>query len=90
MAIWGAGRSIRKRAQHLLGYGYTPIAWIDIDPRKTGNRINGVPVVGAQWLRRGERRFVLSYVAVHGARESVEAELHRIGYLKGRDYLHVG
>ena len=90
LAIWGAGRSTRKRAQHLLGYGYTPLAWIDIDPRKIGNRINGVPVVGAQWLRRSERPFVLSYVAVHGARECIEAELHRIGYRKGRDYLHVG
>lgn len=90
LAIWGAGRPTRKRAQHLLAYGYRPRVWIDIDPRKIGNRIDAVPVVGPEWLCRGERPFVLNYVAVHGARERIEAELHRLGYGKGENYLHVG
>lgn len=80
----------RKRAQDLLTYGYDPIAWIDIDPRKIGNRINGIPVVEPAWLHRRDRPFVLSYVAVHGARDCIEAELHGLGYRKGSDYLHVG
>jgi hypothetical protein len=33
---------------------------------------------------------VLSYVASHGARPRIEAELSRLGYRKGEDYLHVG
>jgi glycosyltransferase involved in cell wall biosynthesis len=90
LAIWGAGRNTRKRVQHLLSNGFSPIAWIDIDPRKIGNRIDGVPVVEPGWLRRVPRPFVLSYVAVHGARECVEAELHRQGFCKGKDYLQVG
>lgn len=90
LAIWGAGRNTRKRARHFLDHGYNPVAWIDIDPRKIGNKIEDVPVVEPGWLRRPQRPFVLSYVAAHGARECIEAELHRLGYLKGIDYINVG
>ena len=90
LAIWGAGRNTRKRARHFLDQGYSPVAWIDIDPRKIGNRIEGVPVVEPDWLRKPHRPFVLSYVAVHGARECIETELHRLEYIKGLDYLNVG
>ncbi len=90
LVVWGAGRRTRRRVAHLLARGFAPIAWIDIDPRKIGNRIGDAPVVPPDWLRRRPRPFVLSYVAVHGARASIDAELMRLGYGKGRDYLHVG
>jgi glycosyltransferase involved in cell wall biosynthesis len=91
LAVWGAGRNTRKRVRHLLAFGYRPLAWIDINPRKIGNRIDGVPVVGPEWLGRcGDRPFVLSYVAVHGARGCIEEELHHLGYRKGEDYIQVG
>jgi len=90
LVIWGAGRRTRRRGAHLLGHGFRPRAWIDIDPRKIGNRLAGVPVVDPSWLRRRPRPFVLSYVASHGARPCIEAELSRLGYRKGEDYLHVG
>ncbi|KAA6186606.1 glycosyltransferase [Thiohalocapsa marina] len=91
LVIWGAGRKTRSRVGWLLRQGYRPRAWIDIDPRKIGNRLDGVPVVNPDWLRRrSPRPFVLSYVAAHGARPCIEAELGRLGYRKGTDYLHVG
>ena len=90
LAIWGAGRKTRRRVRHLLEKGFKPAAWIDIDPRKIGNRLNGVPVVEPTWLRRSERPFVLSYVAVWGARSCIESELDRLGYRKGENYLNVG
>jgi hypothetical protein len=91
LVIWGAGRRTRRRAAHLLARGYRPLAWIDIDPRKLGNRIAGVPVVPPDWLRgRCPRPFVLCYVASHGARSCIETELARLRYRKGQDYLHVG
>ena len=74
----------------LLERGFRPSAWVDIDPRKIGNRIDDVPVVAPQWLRREPKPFVLCYVASHGARELIEAELHRCGYHKGKDFLQVG
>lgn len=90
LAIWGAGRKTRKRAAHLLGHGFRPSAWIDIDPRKIGNRIGGVPVVGPDWLAGAQRPFVLSYVSNHGARERIATDLQAMGYCEGEDYLMVG
>lgn len=80
----------RKRARHLLDLGIRPVAWVDIDPNKIGNRLDRIPVVEPSWLRRRDKPFVLNYVAVHGARECIEADLHRMNYRKGDDYLHVG
>ncbi len=91
LVLWGAGRKSRKRAAHLLAHGFTHIAWIDIDPCKIGNRVDGVPVVDARWLQlQPERPFVLNYVNNHGARQQVAAALEAMGYRQGVDFLHVG
>jgi hypothetical protein len=90
LACWGAGRNTRKRVAHLLAHGFQPSAWIDIDPRKIGNLLEGVPVVPPTWLERKEKPFVLSYVANHGARELIAEALHTMGYQAGEDYLMVG
>jgi len=90
LVIWGAGRKTRLRAAMLLERGFHPVAWVDIDPRKIGNRLNGVPVVAPRWLKRDPKPLVLCYVANHGARELVERELRSYGYLKGQDFLQVG
>ena len=94
IAFWGAGRKTRQRAGHLLEKGYEPAVWIDIDPKKIGNRINGVEVVEPAWLEQssddGDRPFVLNYVTNHGARDIARTYLQRIGYAMGKDYLEVG
>jgi len=90
LAYWGAGRRTRKRAEHLIRLGFFPSAWIDIDPRKIGNRIDGARVHPVQWLDRQPRPFVLSYVTNHGARKWIHARLHELGYLEGTDFLFVG
>ena len=89
--IWGAGRRTRRRADHLLDYGIRPSAWIDIDPRKIGNRIDGVPVQPPDALVQATPRpFVLVYVANHGARDLIRADLSSRGFRPGEDYLMVG
>ncbi|HFE32752.1 MAG TPA: glycosyltransferase [Gammaproteobacteria bacterium] len=90
LAFWGAGRKTRRRCNLLIERGFTPIAWVDIDPRKIGNRLQGVPVVPPEWLARDARPFVLSYVANHGAREDIASRLETMGYERGVDYLMVG
>lgn len=89
LVIWGAGRRSRRRAALLLVHGFSPVAWVDIDPRKIGSRLSGVPVVPPQWLDRHPRPLVLSYVGNHGARDRIRAELERMGYVRGRDFLAV-
>jgi len=90
LAFWGAGRNTRKRVAHLLEHGFSPEAWIDIDPRKIGNIIDGARVVAPEWLHREHKPFVLSYVANHGARDLIAADLQAMGYREGEDYLMVG
>ncbi len=91
LAFWGAGRKTRQRCAHLIAHGLAPSAWIDIDPRKIGNRLKGVPVHGPEWLAEQEERpLVLCYVSNHGARELIAADLQTMGYRRGLDYLMVG
>jgi hypothetical protein len=88
--IWGAGRRTRKRCAHLLAIGYQVQAWVDIDPKKIGNRLEGVPVVAPDWLRRRPKPLVLCYVTNHGARDLIARDLHAMGYRRSSDYLMVG
>jgi glycosyltransferase involved in cell wall biosynthesis len=91
LVIWGAGRKTRKRADALLRRGFHPIAWIDIDPRKLGNRIRGVRVEPPEWLAtRSPKPLVLVYVSSHGARTLIDRALLEMDYRRGIDYLHVG
>jgi len=99
VVFWGAGRRTRRRAGHLMAHGVAPSAWIDVDPRKVGNRVHGVPVFSPDWLaaRRPDPElrvqcppFVLIWVASHGARERIAGMLDTMGYTRGGDYLAVG
>lgn len=91
LAFWGAGRRTRRRVDPLRDKGIAPAAWIDIDPKKIGNRIEGVPVVAPEWLDgAGEKPFVLGLVTGWDARETIRARLEGSGFHRGRDYLMVG
>ena len=94
IAFWGAGRKTRLRARHLIDKGFEPAVWIDIDPKKIGNRIHGVEVVEPAWLDQAmddrSKPFVLNYVTNHGARDITRTYLQRVGYVMGQDYLEVG
>jgi glycosyltransferase involved in cell wall biosynthesis len=94
IAFWGAGRKTRQRVKYLFDKGFEPAAWIDIDPKKIGNRIDGVEVVEPAWLDQSmddrSKPFVLNYVTNHGARDIARTYLQRIGYVMGQDYLEVG
>lgn len=90
LAVWGAGRRTRRRVDFLREYGFRPDVWVDIDLRKIGRRIGGIPVVGPEWLRRDERPLVLSYVTNRGARGLIAEALDGMGYRRGEDYLLIG
>lgn len=68
IVIWGAGRKTRQRTRWLRAQGTQPHAWIDVDPRKIGATIWGLPVHAPDWLDRWPRPLVLVYVRTHGAR----------------------
>jgi glycosyltransferase involved in cell wall biosynthesis len=93
IVYWGAGRITRRRVKHLQDRGFAPHAWIDIDPKKIGNVIDGARVHEPAWLEAESvqnKPFVLNYVTNHGARDITRNYLQRIGYLLGEDFLEVG
>lgn len=87
--IWGAGRKTRKRCRHLLNLGFQPKAWIDIDPKKIGNELQGIPVIDWRQLQQHPGAFVLIYVSNHGAREQITDTLASLGMNWGEDFLPV-
>lgn len=84
--VWGAGQQARRRVRLL---DRMPAAWIDVDPRKIGTILHGVPVHSYEWLRE-RRPFVLIYVTNHHARDEASRVLEEWGYRAGSDLLAVG
>ncbi|MEZ5394960.1 MAG: glycosyltransferase [Bryobacterales bacterium] len=85
--VWGAGRVTRRRLAPLLAAGLRVQAWVDIDPKKIGWKVDGIPVIAPQDLPPPGEAFVLAAVGKRGARELIEAELGRQGYRVGVDCL---
>lgn len=92
--VWGAGRPTRQRAAHLAAHGVTIAGYIDVDAKKTGKKVGGVPVIApaelpalAEGAAAADVPFVLGYVSSRGARDLIRAELQRHGYVEGRDFL---
>jgi glycosyltransferase involved in cell wall biosynthesis len=85
--IWGAGRPTRKRAAHLAAHGVRIAGYIDVDAKKAGKAVGGVPVIAPEALPPPGSRLVLGYVSSRGAREMIRSDLARRGYAEGRDFL---
>lgn len=86
--IWGAGRYGRWHARHLLDAGVGIDAFIDIDPRKVGNRLfDGIPVVAADSLGVPDERLTLVTVASPGARALIAERLAALGHHEGQSWL---
>ena len=88
----GAGRKTRRRARLMIERGFTPHVWVDIDPRKIGNKLDGIPVVAPDWIieNRHLKPLMLIYIASHGARDELEHWLQEHGFRPGEDFLGVG
>lgn len=85
--VLGSGRTTRKRADLLLAHGIEFAAYYDIDPRKIGHIVNGVPVVDRSDVPPAGEGFCLPFVASRGAREDIAEFLGSRGYVLGRDYI---
>jgi len=88
VVIWGAGRITRRRAAMLEKHGIACAGYIDIDPKKTGAPLHGLP----RWYYRdipgpGEM-FVLTFVWARNARQLSSSFLRQRGFVEGRHFLH--
>ena len=78
------GKSV---ARALLAEGVALAAFADLDPRKIGQRVYGVPVLAsAEACRMVGGPFGIGAVGQPGAREELRATLRAAGWVEGRDF----
>ncbi len=85
--VVGGGRTTRKRAENLLDNGIEIAAWLDIDPNKINKTVAGRPVLHHEQAPPPDKCFIVSYVAGHGAAESVFNTFTARGFVPGRNLL---
>jgi glycosyltransferase involved in cell wall biosynthesis len=89
VVIWGAGPIGKAWSRALEGCGIVVRAFVEVDPRKIGQRIQGAPVlaVGEAGGLRGSLH--LGAVGQPGARARIRAEVERLGLEEPRDFVAV-
>jgi glycosyltransferase involved in cell wall biosynthesis len=95
--LWGAGRTTRLRLRPAQELGLKIAAYVDIDPRKVGQRIGprhaSAPVLGREAVPPASSPaapFILSAVSRRGARDEIAATLAGLGYREGENWMAVG
>ncbi len=85
VAIWGAGKIARKRAQLLIPFGIEICCYIDISHKRHLKE----QVIYYRDILPKEEMYILVYVKQQEMREQVEAFLKSRDYVEGENYLLV-
>jgi hypothetical protein len=87
VTAWAGGRCTRRRIDALRDAGIAIIHYVDIHPRRIGQKIDGVPVIAPDDLKLEQGGFILVYVGSPGARQLIVARLATIGFREGIHFL---
>jgi hypothetical protein len=87
--IWGAGPIGKSWARALLARDHELLAFVDVDPRKIGQRVAGAPVLGLDALPLPAGALHLAAVGQPGARDRIREEAARRGLRDGCDLIAV-
>jgi len=89
LLVWGAGRIGKAWGLALRARGLRQVAFVEVDPRKLGQRIHGIPVVPVPQAGAWPGALHLAAVGQPGARDAIRSEAARLGLLDERDVLAV-
>ena len=85
--IWGAGMIGRRLSKHLVRAGMPLCAFVDIDMKKIGKMLRGIPIIDCdslpEWLRRYQNPVVISAVGARDARGHIRKYLNDLGLIEG-------
>jgi len=88
--VWGAGQTGRRLSKHLLRSGASLKSFIDIDPRKTGRTLRGLPIHPPESLQGllsvDDHTVVLAAVSSRGARELIRRQLTALDLREGDEF----
>ena len=87
--VWGAGPVGKAWSRALQAAGHEVQAFVEVDPRKIGERIHGAPVVPPDGAARLLGPLHLAAVGQRGARERIRDEAGRLGLVEGADFVAV-
>jgi hypothetical protein len=85
--LWGYGDTGRTLARALAQHGKQPSHIIEIHPGRIGQRIAGASVVRPATLPTLRAERIVVSVAGAEARASIRAELARMSFVEGRDFV---
>jgi glycosyltransferase involved in cell wall biosynthesis len=89
VVIWGAGRVGKAWARALTAAGHQLAAFVEVDPRKIGERIHGAPVIAVSEAAGLRGPLHLAAVGQKGARDRIRGEARRLGLRDEEDLLAV-
>ena len=88
--LWGAGMMGRRTSKHLIREGVPLVAFIDIDPKKIGRTLRGLPIISPDellaWWKRYKRPALLAAVGARGARQLIRERLTDFKLVEGEDW----
>jgi len=89
VVVNGAGPVGKSFARALIEAGHVLAAFVEVDPRKIGQQIHGVPVVRTDELGSYSECYVLAAVGSDRARADIRADLDARGFKEIHDYCAV-
>ena len=89
VVVWGAGPVGKAFARELLRQGGTLVAFVDLDPRKVGQSVYGVPVIPPEEVGRFRDSFCVAAVGQVGARQEIREALKGGGWRELVDFAAV-
>ena len=91
--IWGAGMTGRRISKHLAQARVPLTGFIDVDPKKIGRQLRGLPILSRydlikEWSKHN-KPVLLSAVSARKARPQIKGYLTLIGLQEGIDWIFV-
>lgn len=85
--IWGAGTLSKRRARRLQQDGCLVKAFIEVNPKRRGQKINNVPIYLLDEFAQVPEGFIVSVVGNRGAGENIRKFLLEQGRIEEREFL---
>jgi glycosyltransferase involved in cell wall biosynthesis len=89
VVVWGAGPTGKAFALELIDQGVRVRAFVDLDPRKVGQRVHGAPVIAPDEVNRFRGAFCVGAVGQSGARQEIRDVLDGLGWRERVDFVAV-
>ena len=84
---WGAGRVARKFYSLWKEYEVSISAFIEVDPKKIGGQVGGIPIISHLDIPNNEQCFVLILTGARNARTQIRQFLEQRGHRLGDDFI---